>query len=107
MNRRDFLKVGGVTLTALSIPVWKLVKHVLDFPEAEFNGMVYRGTPDGEIFTSMDERQTWQKQTAFGADKPIRALSTGADGRLKATLKFQHWDFDLTLSENGKDWLVV
>lgn len=106
MNRRDFMKLGGITTLLLLFPVWKLAEFAFDFPEAEFNGKVYRGTPDGDIQVSFDQKKSWQKQVGFGSDLAIRQLFIRNDGRLVANIKYRDFSFELSLSENEKDWLV-
>lgn len=107
MNRRDFLKVGGVTALLLSVPVWKLTEHFFVFPVAEFKGRFFRGTPNGEIHISADQKQTWQKQAGFGPELAIRELFLQGNGRLTAKVEYRGWSFNLSLSEDEKDWLVV
>lgn len=107
MNRRDFLKFGGVTVLLLSFPAWKLAEHLFASPVAEFKGRFFRGTPNGEIHISNDQKQTWQKQVGFGPDLAIRDLFIQGDGRLTAKVEYQKWDFTLSLSDDEKDWLVI
>lgn len=107
MNRRDFLKVSGVMAILLSAPAWKLAENFLAYPVAEFKGRFFRGTPQGEIQVSLDQKQTWQKQVGFGPNLAIKDLFIQGDGQLTAKVDYQRWDFTLSLSENEKDWLVI
>jgi hypothetical protein len=106
MNRRDFLKLGGIATLVLALPVWKLAEHVLTFPMVEFNGIFFRGTPTGEIQISKDQKQTWQKQVYFGQDFAIQNFSIQPD-ELTAKVDYQGWDFYLTFSEETNNWLVT
>ncbi len=106
MNRRDFLKVSGTAALLLSFPIWKFTEYFILPVEAEFNGRVFRGTRDGEIHISEDQKQTWKKQVGFGPQYSVTRMFTDINGRLTIQMEFQNRHFDLTLSEDGTAWLV-
>lgn len=104
MNRRDFLKIGGLTSAALAFPAWKLGELALANAQMEFRGRVYRGTTDGEVHVSDDQGQTFHKQVSFGLQYSISKLFTGFDGRLYAQFEYQDRSFFLSQSEDGNSW---
>ena len=106
MNRRDVLKLGGISSLLLAFPTWKLAEFTLATDEAEFNGRVYRGAQDGTIQVSADKRQTWNKHADFGARYPISKMFIGMDRCLYAQVDYQGRDFFLLLSADEKSWRV-
>lgn len=104
MNRRDFLKIGGLTSLALAFPTWKAAGFVLASAEAEYRGRSYRGMPDGDIHVSDDQGQSWRRQLGFGEQYSINKMFTGFDGRLYAQVDYQDRSFFLSLSEDGNFW---
>ncbi|MFZ5877983.1 MAG: twin-arginine translocation signal domain-containing protein [Chloroflexota bacterium] len=104
MNRRDFLKLGGLASAALVVPALKLGALVLTAAQAEYRGRVYRGTVDGEIHVSEDQGQTFRRQFGFGPRYSISKLFTGFDGRLYAQMEYQDRSFFLSLAEDGSHW---
>ncbi len=113
INRRNFLKVSGLTAGALAVlrlPPW--VSLMLDHgaqgvlqKEVSKNGRLYRGGDAGSIFTSQDQGQTWQLHSRFGPAYSIQNIFTGADGRLYLQAGFQEYTFNLVLSKNEQAWL--
>ena len=113
INRRNFLKISGLTvgaLAALRLPEW--VSLTLDHgaqsaPEKEVSksGRLYRGGDAGSIFTSQDQGQTWQLHSRFGPAYSIQDIFTSADGRLYLQAGFQGYTFNLVLSKNEQHWL--
>lgn len=106
MNRRDFLKLGGLVSILLILPAEKIVEAAAPATEAEMNGKIYRGAPNGEIYVSEDQRQTWRKHTNFGLQYSVSQISSGPDGRLYAKMKFQRRTFYLSLSAHENFWRV-
>ncbi|MBI5295743.1 MAG: twin-arginine translocation signal domain-containing protein [Chloroflexi bacterium] len=104
MNRRDFLKFGGLTSAVLAFPAWKLGEFALAAAQIEYGGRVYRGTQDGEVHVSDDQGQTFSKQVRFGPQYSISKMFTGFDGRLYAQLEYQDRSFFLSLAEDGNSW---
>jgi hypothetical protein len=107
MHRRDFLKISGVTTLLLSFPAWKLAEYILLPVEAEFKGRFFRGTHDGDIYVSSDQKQTWEKQAGFSSQYSIRKMFTDDNGQLNAEMEFQNMHFNLVLSEDQTVWRVV
>jgi len=104
MNRRDFLKIGALLSTALIVQISPLGIR-LNLPvEVEAENKIYRGTPDGKIYVSEDERKTWQQHTNFGSLFSIQDLSKNLSGQIQAKLGFGEYDIHLTLSENNYQW---
>ena len=104
MNRRDFLKIGGLTSAVLAFPAWKLGEFALANAQAEYRGRLYRGTADGDIHVSDDQGQTFHKQMRIGPQYSVSKMFTGFDGRLIAQLEYQGRGFFLSLSEDGNSW---
>lgn len=104
MNRRDFLKLGGLASAALVVPAWKLGALALAVAQAEYRGRVYRGTMDGDIQVSEDRGQTFRRQFGFGPQYSISKLFTGFDGRLYVQVEYQDRDFFLFMAEDGSHW---
>ncbi len=104
MNRRDFIKLGGVTALALFSGLGGM-EVLAQLPvEMAVQGKVFRGTHDGKIFVSEDGSKTWQLHTNLGSDCSIRRFSVGGDNQVHAQVGFQKYTFQLTLSKNGKFW---
>jgi hypothetical protein len=104
MNRRDFLKLGGLASAALVVPAWKLGAVALAAAQTEYRGRVYRGTVDGDIHVSEDQGQTFRRQFGFGPHYSISTLFAGFDGRLYAQVEYQDRSFFLSLAEDGNSW---
>jgi hypothetical protein len=104
MNRRDFLKLGGLVSTALLVQ-FNLLGSIADQPiEVEWRGNQYRGTSDGKIMISPNEGKTWQLHTNFGSEFAVRSLMTDIWGQVNVQLEFAGYSFDLVLAQNGKIW---
>ena len=107
MNRRDFLKLGGLFSTALFVQ-FNLPSFVGSQPiEVEFQGDLYRGTSDGKILISANEGKTWRLHTNFGAQFAIVRLSTDAQERVVALVEYQGYDFKLALSDHAGVWRTL
>jgi hypothetical protein len=103
VNRRDFLRLGGMLCAAAyASPVTRLVKLS---PETAALGKLYRGTYDGDVQVSQDGGRSWKLHYRFGPDCPILDIYTGPDGRLYLCAGFKQHTFQLMLSRNEKAWL--
>ena len=103
MNRRNFLKVGGLLTAALAVQVSSLT-NARSAPVAAGQAKIYRGASGGRILVSADAGQTWKPHTAFGTDFRIVGLSTDRSERLRAALGYRGHAFALTLDPDGERW---
>ncbi len=104
MNRRDFLKIGALLSTAVIVQISPLGIKINPSVELEVENKIYRGTSDGKIYVSEDERKTWQLHTNFGSLFSILDLSKNPRGQVQTSLGFGRHDIHLTLSENNFQW---
>jgi hypothetical protein len=104
ITRRDFLKIGAVSSLFLALPVNRLLKAVA--VEAEFNGRIYRGAPNGEIHVSEDQRNTWNKHIRLAPESVVSNFFPDVSGSLLAEVDYQGHPFYLTLSPDGNKWLA-
>jgi len=104
MNRRDFLKLGGLFSTALFVQFNLLGITAIQLVEVESNGIRYRGTSDGKILISPNEGRTWQLHTNFGSEFAVQSLMTDMWGQVNVQLEFASYSFDLVLAQNGNIW---
>jgi hypothetical protein len=104
MNRRDFLKLGGLFSTVFYFQVHPLGKLINLPVEVEVQGLMYRGATDGNIYLSRDAGKTWQVHTRFGAGYSIQSLFVDWLGRVCVRVGFAGHSFDLFLSKNGAFW---
>ena len=107
MNRRDFLKLGGLFSTALFVQFNLLGKLAVHPLEVESHGNLYRGTSDGKILISADLGETWQLHTNFGPEFSILRLATDLLGQVHAQLEFAGHPFELALAANSKMWKTM
>ena len=107
MNRRDFLKLGGLLSTAVLVQFSPLGRFAVRPVEAESGGRRYRGTSNGKILISADAGKTWQLHTNFGAEFSIRGLFADYAGQVHAQLEFAGYPFELALAQNSKTWKTV
>jgi hypothetical protein len=105
MERRDFLKLAGaglgsaVLLTGLSHQLAALPVEVI------FQGRHFRGyRNDGDIFISEDDGETWQLHTRLGSQYSINDLSVNVTDQMSARVGFMDYQFQLFLSQDGKQW---
>jgi hypothetical protein len=105
ITRRSFLKIGAISSALLFLPAWQLLKRIT--VEEEYNGRVYRGTEDGEIYVSEDQRSTWTRHINLGAQYLVSKLFSNSNDELEAEVDFEGYAFQLKLAPNGKDWLVI
>jgi hypothetical protein len=104
MNRRDFLKLGAIFSAAILVQTSPLATVFAQSVEVQAGNKIYRGTGDGKIFVSQDERQTWQLHTNFGALFSVLSLQKNFAGQVQVKLGFGEHDVNLTLSENNVEW---
>ncbi len=104
MNRREFIKLGGVTAVAL-FSGFGGVDMLAQLPvEMAVQGKVFRGTHDGKIYISEDGSKTWKLHTNLGKDCSIKRFTVGANKQVHVQVGYQKYTFQLTLSRNGKFW---
>lgn len=107
MNRRNFLRAGGVLAAALVVQLNSL-DSVRSAPvEANTQGKVYRGTSDGKILVSTDAGQTWKLHTAFGSEFRVLGLSADRSERVRAALGYRGHTFGIALAADGKRWRTI
>ena len=108
MNRRDFLKISGVTFLTLIVqfnPILGLAKK----PPVDLtaNGLTLRGTSGGEIYTSHDAGSTWQLHTRLGSEYAITGLFVDGSQRVHAQVAFGRRSFELALAQDNKYWTTI
>ncbi len=104
MNRRDFIKLGGLASLSLFLSFNPLEKLAALPVEMAAQGKVYRGTSDGKILISEDGRKTWRLHTNLGSMYSIQKFFTDPNNQVKAQVGYQKYTFQLKLSKNGKLW---
>jgi hypothetical protein len=105
MNRRDFIKNSALLFAGgfvLYIPIVRKAPV-----ELAANGMVLRGTNNGEIYISHDAGSTWQLHTRLGSQCAINNLFLDGSQRIRAQVGFMGRAFDLVLANDNKYWLTV
>ena len=108
MNRRDFLKISGVTFLTLIVqfnPVLSLSKKLP--VDLMVNDFTIRGTPGGEIYTSHDAGSTWQLHTRLGSKYAITGLFLDGSQHVHAQVTFGGRSFELALAQDNKYWLTI
>lgn len=105
MNRRDFLKLGGLFSASAFVSAGPLKKLPKLPTEAVVNGKIYRRSGDSSIQVSKDQGRTWQLHMNFGPENSILEIYTGLDGRLYAQIGFREYSFQLVLAKNETAWL--
>ena len=104
MNRRDFLKLGGLASLSLFLS-FKPLEKLSSLPvEMAAQGKVYRSTSDGKIFISADGGKTWRLHTNLGSMYSIQRFFTDSSNQVKAQVGYENHSFQLTLHKNGKLW---
>jgi len=104
MNRREFLKLGGVLSAMLVLPLGPLGKGSDSLATVELKGTAYRGTQDGKVYVSADAGQTWKLHTDFGHAFTVFSLTPVPRNRIYARLGFAGKSFGLVLSLNEHIW---
>jgi len=107
MNRRDFLKMGGLFSTALIVQFNPLGRITSVPVEAQTGDKHYRGTFDGKILVSTNAGKSWQSHTNFGPIFSILGINVDHQGQVRAQLGFEARSFELALAEDGKTWRTV
>lgn len=107
MNRREFLKVMGVTAGALTAASWSTAftappAQVGALPASKKFAPQYRGTSDGQVFMSPDGGQTWQLLARLGEQCNIQQISV-AKQNLVAQIIFYGIPIVLK-SADGRTW---
>ena len=107
MNRREFLKLGGL-MSILACVAVSPIGMIATLPvETAVSGKIYRGTRDGNIHVSENGGKSWQLHSGFGPDCSILDIFTGLDGQLYAHVGFKQYTFHLALAKNKKTWLTA
>lgn len=104
MNRRDFLKIGAILSAVLVVQISPLGLRLNPPVEVEAENGIYRGTSDGKIYVSRDERKAWQLHTNFGPAFSILNLDKNSEGQVQARLGLDRHDIHLTLSTDNIRW---
>lgn len=104
MNRREFLKLGGAVSAMLVLPLGLLGKEIASLATVELQGIIYRGDPDGKVYTSADSGQTWNLLTDFGAGCSVFSLTLVPRNRIYARLGFAGRGFGLVWSQMDRAW---
>ena len=107
MNRRDFLKIGALLSTAVLVQVSPLGFRFNPPVEVETENKIYRGSSDGKIFVSKDQRKTWQQHINFGPQFSVQELGKNQAGQVHTKLGFDIYDIDLVLSDDQTQWKTV
>ncbi len=105
--RRDFLKISGLFSAAMLVGVGSVAEIAARSVETEFQGLFYRGTSDGKIYTSSDAGKTWSLHTQFGTHLSIQHLYVDFRRRMVAVLNCQGYDFKLALSSDLRTWKTM
>lgn len=114
MTRRDLLKMMGLGAGAglvdtVRAPLRRVgrtaswLEAVSADPQAEFEGMLYRGSVDGCIYASSDGGASWGLFVRLHDQCAITDLKA-SKCCLTATLEFEGYPFSLT-STDGKVWM--
>jgi len=104
MNRRDFLKLGGLASAALLVQFNPLGKMASLPVEVGAGGRLYRGANDGRVYISENAGRTWQMHTDFGPEFSILDMTADVRENVHAQLGFGGHSFQLILSPNGRVW---
>jgi hypothetical protein len=108
MDRRDFLKIGGVLgAAAMLVGAGSLLEIEAKSVEAELHGKFYRGTSDGKIYVSGDAGKTWKLHTQFGTHLSVSHLYADLHQRLVTVLDCQGYDFRLALLPDARTWRTI
>jgi hypothetical protein len=106
MNRREFLKLGGVVPAYFFLSASGLFSLPQFEPQIKALGKTFKGTLDGKIYTSADSGKTWQLQYKLGSSNAIIKFTTSVDNKLYLQAMNHTHAFSLVLSPNGKSWLL-
>ena len=105
MQRREFLKLAGAGLGS-TLLLTGLSRQVAGLPvEAKSGGKHFRGyRNDGDIFVSEDDGETWYLHSRLGSHYSIEDLFVDGADQIYARVGFMQYDFQLLLSQDGKQW---
>lgn len=108
MQRREFLKFMGAALGS-TFALAGLSHQLAALPvEAIFQGKHFRGYRNqGDIFVSEDDGETWQLHARLGSEYSIDDLFVDAADQMHARVGFLQYQFQLFLSEDGRQWKTV
>jgi photosystem II stability/assembly factor-like uncharacterized protein len=106
LSRRTFLKVAGLTASALLLAPGSAQGAGNYFiVQTEALGRQYRGTRDGLVFESVDGGRNWQQVANFGSHCVVQALHQRQD-QLVAQVGVAGYAFALT-SRDARTWHTV
>ncbi len=107
MNRREAIRWVGLASLAVILD-FNPSGNIVRFPAAvESQGILYRGTPDGDIHVSRDGGQTWKLHNRFGPQVAIIGMSKDWSGRVIAHMDYQGWTMQLVLAKNSRFWTTL
>ena len=104
MNRRDFLKVGGMFSAGLIFLSNPLKGFVNGPAEYSAGGKTFRGTASGEVYVSEDAGRTWRLHTRLGPEYSISSIFSGRDGQIYLIASYKGHSFHLSLAPDEKYW---
>ena len=109
MNRRDFLKVSGLSSAAMFVQIGPLISEAKNLKSdwLKVDDVLFRGTYNGEILTSHDSGQTWQLHTRLGSKYAITDLFLDGSQHIHAQVAFGGRSFELALAQDNKYWLTI
>ncbi len=108
MNRRDFIKISSLLPVAIFIQFNPILSQAKNLPvELIANGLTFRGTPGGEIYTSPDAGHTWQLHTRLGSVYTITRLFLDGSQRIHAQVGYKGRSFELQLGKDNKYWTTI
>jgi hypothetical protein len=105
MQRRDFLKLAGAAVGS-TLVLTGLSRQLGALPvEAKSRGKHFRGYRNqGDIFVSEDAGETWQLHARLGSEYSVDDLFVDSADQMYAQVGFMQYQFQLFLSEDGKQW---
>ena len=109
MQRRDFLKLMGLTSVAISLPVpgWVSAVSAARSEPTSYEGALYRPGGNGRIELSDDAGATWRLHSDLGSDYLVKRLTVDRRKALNANIGFGDWTFGLTLAPDRRSWLTT
>lgn len=109
MQRRDFLKLLGLTSIAAWVPVpgWVSTASAARSTATSFDGRLYRPGGNGRIEVSEDSGATWRLHSDLGSHYLVKRLTVDRRRKLTAMIGFLDWTFGLTLAADRRSWLTA